>query len=65
MSKSAQTMREIERGSAEPLHAHWIVRRIESVWHEEAVLVTFRNKFVYLQTENKDIFFEKLSFSTH
>lgn len=58
-------MREIERGSAEPLHTHWIVRRIESVWHEEAVLVTFRNKFVYLQTENKDIFFEKLSFSTH
>ena len=58
-------MREIERGSAEPLYAHWIVRRIESVWHEEAVLVTFRNKFVYLQTENKDIFFEKLSFSTH
>ena len=58
-------MREIERESAEPLHAHWIVRRIESVWHEEAVLVTFRNKFVYLQTENKDIFFEKLSFSTH
>ena len=58
-------MREIERGSAEPLHAHWIVRRIESVWHEEAVLVTFRNKFVYLQTENKDIFFEKLSFSIH
>ena len=61
-------MREIERGSAEPLHTHRIVRRIESVWHEEheeAVLVTFRNKFVYLQTENKDIFFEKLSFSTH
>ena len=58
-------MREIERRGAEPLHAHWIVRRIESVWHEEAVLVTFRNKFVYLQTENKDIFFEKPSFSTH
>ena len=58
-------MREIERESAEPLHAHWIVRRIESVWHEEAVLVTIRNKFVYLQTENKDIFFEKPSFSTH
>ena len=58
-------MHEIERGSAEPLHTHWIVRRIESVWHEEAVLVTFRNKFVYLQTENKDIFFEKPSFSTH
>ena len=58
-------MREIERGSAEPLHAHWIVRRIESVWHEEDVLVTFRIKFVYLQTENKDIFFEKPSFSTH
>lgn len=58
-------MREIEWGSAEPLHTHWIVRRIESVWHEEAVLVTFRNKFVYLQTENKDIFFEKPSFSTH
>ena len=58
-------MREIERGSAEPLHTHWIVRRIESVWHEEAVLVTFRNKIVYLQTENKDIFFEKPSFSTH
>ena len=58
-------MREIERGSAEPLHAQWIVRRIESVWNEEDVLVTFRNKFVYLQTENKDIFFEKPSFSTH